>query len=71
MVFNQFGAADTLKIETLEKPIPAVGEILIRVKAFGINRSETYMRQGLWGEVAKVSGIECVGTVEHDPSGEI
>ncbi|MCU7959346.1 MAG: zinc-binding dehydrogenase [gamma proteobacterium symbiont of Bathyaustriella thionipta] len=27
------------------------------------------MRQGLWGDAAKISGIECVGMVEEDPSG--
>jgi NADPH:quinone reductase-like Zn-dependent oxidoreductase len=28
------------------------------------------MREGLWGEVAKVSGIECVGIVKADPDGK-
>ncbi len=29
------------------------------------------MRKGTWGEVAKVSGIECVGEVSEDPSGKL
>jgi NADPH:quinone reductase-like Zn-dependent oxidoreductase len=45
------------------------GTVVIRVKAIGLNRAETYMRQGLWGDVAAITGIECVGTVEHDPDG--
>ncbi|WP_198343113.1 zinc-binding dehydrogenase [Oleiphilus messinensis] len=40
---------------------------MIRIKAFGLNRAETYMRKGQWGEVALVSGIECVGIIEQDP----
>ncbi len=28
------------------------------------------MRKGLWGEVARVSGIECVGIVKADPDGK-
>jgi NADPH:quinone reductase len=28
------------------------------------------MRKGLWGEVAKVSGLECVGIVKADPDGK-
>jgi NADPH:quinone reductase-like Zn-dependent oxidoreductase len=45
--------------------------VLIKVRAFGINRAETYMRRGAWGEVAPVSGIECVGQVADDPSGRL
>jgi NADPH:quinone reductase len=44
---------------------------LIRVRALGINRAETYFRRGLWGDVARVSGIECVGEVADDPSGRV
>ncbi len=31
-------------------PEPVAGEILIRVRAFGLNHAETYMRSGSWGE---------------------
>lgn len=56
-------------LRELPTPRPQPGEVLIKVRAFGINRAETYMRRGLWGEVAKVSGIECVGQIAEDPSG--
>jgi len=69
IVINQYGHADQLKIKDIPTPIPQQGEVLIRIKAFGINRAEIYMREGLWGDVAKVSGIECVGLIEEDPSG--
>ena len=39
------------------------------MRAFGINRAEQYFRQGLWGDVDPISGIECVGEVDSDPSG--
>lgn len=71
MVFKQYGGTDQLGIEEIPQPVPESGEVLIRVRAFGINRAETYMRRGLWGDVAKVSGIECVGEVEDDPSGRL
>jgi NADPH:quinone reductase-like Zn-dependent oxidoreductase len=43
--------------------------VLIRVKAFGINRSEMFTRQGHSPGVAfpRVLGIECVGIVEAAP----
>src|SRR5262249_15292807 len=31
--------------------------------------AEIYFRQGVWGDVAKISGIECVGIVRADPDG--
>jgi NADPH2:quinone reductase len=40
---------------------PDTGQVVIEVKAFGLNHAETYMRKGSWGDVAKVTGIECVG----------
>ena len=40
--------------------------VVVRVRAFGLNHSEAYFRRGVWGEVAKVTGIECVGEV-YDP----
>ncbi|HED33857.1 MAG TPA: alcohol dehydrogenase, partial [Gammaproteobacteria bacterium] len=56
VVINQYGGSDQLVIRDIPDPEPQQGEVLIKIRAFGINRAETYMRRGLWGEVAKVSG---------------
>lgn len=69
MIFRDHGGPEQFRLVEMPAPDPLPGTVVIRVKAFGLNRAETYMRQGLWGEVAAVSGIECVGTVEHDPDG--
>jgi NADPH:quinone reductase-like Zn-dependent oxidoreductase len=69
MAIKEYGGPDQLVLTELPVPAPAAGEVLIRVKAFGINRAETYMRKGAWGKMAKVSGIECVGLVENDTTG--
>jgi len=71
MVFNQFGGPEELVLTEIPTPVPEIGEVLIKVKALGINRAEVYMRMGLFGEVTPVSGIECVGQVEYDPSGTL
>ncbi len=71
IVINEYGEADQLIIQELPIPEPTKDEVLIKIKAFGINRAEIYMRRGLWGDVAKVSGIECVGEVANDPSGNL
>jgi NADPH:quinone reductase-like Zn-dependent oxidoreductase len=41
------GCPEVLKIESRPIPTPRPAEVLIRVKAFGLNRSELFTRQGL------------------------
>jgi NADPH:quinone reductase-like Zn-dependent oxidoreductase len=71
-VIREPGAPEVLAIEELPVPRPAPGWILIRVKAFGLNRSELFTRQGLSPGVRfpRVLGIEAVGVVENAPGGE-
>jgi NADPH:quinone reductase len=69
MVFNQYGGPEQFVLTEIPTPVPENGEVLIKVRALGINRAEVYMRKGLFGEVTPVSGIECVGQVENDPTG--
>ncbi|MFE9406451.1 zinc-binding dehydrogenase [Streptomyces sp. NPDC006530] len=71
IVISAYGAPEALRTTELPDPVPAPGEVLIRVKAFGLNHAEAYMRAGAWGEVAAVTGIECAGLVEADPSGQL
>ena len=51
-------------MKSVLRPKPKPGHVIIEVKAFGLNHAETYMRQGAWGDVAEISGIECVGVVK-------
>ncbi len=71
-VIHEAGGPEVLKIETLPIPTPKAGEVLIRVKAFGLNRSELFTRQGHSPDVKfpRVLGIEAVGLVEQSPGGE-
>jgi NADPH:quinone reductase len=64
IVITQYGGPEVLAITELPDPVPAESEVLIRVQAFGLNHAEAYFRSGAWGDVAKVTGIECAGTVE-------
>ena len=71
-VIHEAGAPEVLTIESLAIPKPKNGEVLIRVKAFGLNRSELFTRQGHSPNVKfpRVLGIEAVGLVEAAPGGE-
>jgi len=60
-------------LEDVPRPEPAAGEVLIEVRAFGLNRSEWFTRIGESPTVRlpRILGIECVGIVVSDPSGEL
>jgi NADPH:quinone reductase-like Zn-dependent oxidoreductase len=67
------GNADVILIEERPVPEPEENEVLVRVRAFGLNRAEVVTRKGLSPDVKfpRVLGIECVGEIEHDPTGEL
>jgi NADPH:quinone reductase-like Zn-dependent oxidoreductase len=71
-VIYEAGGPEVLKVESLPIPKPQSGEVLIRVKAFGLNRSELFTRQGHSPGVKfpRVLGIEAVGLVEEAPGNE-
>jgi NADPH:quinone reductase-like Zn-dependent oxidoreductase len=61
------GGPDVLQIDEIPRPEPRAGWVRIRVRAFGLNRSEMFTRQGHSPSVTfpRVLGIECVGEVDH------
>jgi NADPH:quinone reductase len=67
IVIKQYGGPEVLAIEQRPDPKPEAGHVVIEVKAFGLNHAEIYFRKGAWGDVAEISGIECVGVVVADP----
>src|ERR1700722_9077643 len=69
IVIKQYGEPEVLAVEERPDPEPKPGHVVIEVKAFGLNRAESYMRSGAWGDVAEITGIECVGIVRSDPDG--
>jgi NADPH:quinone reductase-like Zn-dependent oxidoreductase len=71
-VIHEAGGPEVLRIGSLPIPTPKNGEVLIRVKAFGLNRSELFTRQGHSPTVKfpRVLGIEAVGVVEAAPGAE-
>src|SRR5437588_6199096 len=67
IVIKEYGGPEVLQIEERPDPIPKAGYVTIDVKAFGLNHAEVYFRKGVWGDVAEITGIECVGVVRADP----
>ena len=53
--FYQTGGPEVLKIETVDVPKPAAGEVRIAVKALGLNRAESMFRLGQYLEQPQFS----------------
>jgi NADPH:quinone reductase-like Zn-dependent oxidoreductase len=68
-VVHEPGTPEVLELESRPVPEAGAGQVLIRVKAFGINRSEMFTRQGYSPSVKfpRILGIEAVGIVETAP----
>jgi NADPH2:quinone reductase len=63
---NEFGGPEVLKLEEISKPAAGAGEVLIAVKAVGINPVETYMRSGSNPSLPRpyTPGFDAAGIVE-------
>lgn len=73
LLSSSTGGPEVLKLETRPIPTPKSGQVLIRVKAFGLNRSELFTRQGLSGTAVtlpRILGIEACGLVSSCPGNE-
>src|SRR5579883_1287185 len=75
--FDRYGGVDVLQIVEVARPTPGTGQVLVKVKAAGINPGEASIREGLlanrWpttfpcGEGSDLAGIvEEVGTGVQD-----
>jgi NADPH:quinone reductase-like Zn-dependent oxidoreductase len=75
--FDQYGDIDVLEVRDVARPVPSDGEVLVEVKAAGLNPGEAMIRQGMlhdrWpatfpsGEGSDLAGIvvELGGGVER------
>ncbi|SDX36386.1 zinc-binding dehydrogenase [Lysobacter enzymogenes] len=70
-VIEQPGGPEALQLRDIASPEPDADEVRIRVRAFGLNRAEAYLRAGKMGPIStpRVPGIEAVGEVMDDPAG--
>lgn len=72
--FDSYGGVDVLQVRDVPRPVPAAGEVLVEVKAAGINPSEAVIRSGalhyLWpATFPSGQGSDLAGVVAELGSG--
>lgn len=67
VIITRPGGPEVLEIREVEVPVPAVGEVLVRVRASALNRADLLQRQGRYpappGSPADIPGMEFAGEV--------
>jgi NADPH:quinone reductase-like Zn-dependent oxidoreductase len=72
--FDHYGGLDVLQVVDVERPVPGRGEVLVRVKAAGINPGEVAIREGRLHERFPATfpsgeGSDLAGIVEEVAAG--
>src|ERR1700691_1124292 len=68
--YDQFGGIDVLRVDEVEPPVPGDGQVLVRVKAAGINPSEAAIRTGAVAQLVPSTfpsgqGSDLAGVIEE------
>ena len=71
VIARQPGGPEVLQLVDIDQPQTQKGEVKIHVKAFGLNKAESYYRSGNYGKFVpgQALGIEAVGEIVEDPGG--
>jgi NADPH:quinone reductase len=67
IVVKEFGPPEVLKLDSAPDPTPQQGQVLVRVKAAGVNPVDTYIRSGVYAAKPKlpyIPGFDGAGVVE-------
>ena len=67
ILVREFGGPEVLKLEEVPTPRPAAGQVLVRIRAAGVNPYDTYMRNGVYAikpPLPYTPGSDGAGTVE-------
>lgn len=72
IIVRQFGDPSVMKLEEVPDPVAGAGQVLVRLKACGVNPVDTYIRSGNYGALPPLPytpGADGAGIVEAVGSG--
>jgi NADPH2:quinone reductase len=67
IIVREFGEPEVMKLEQTPDPVPGPGQVVVRVKAAGVNPVDAYLRTGgAYGQLPPpyTPGMDAAGTVE-------
>ncbi|MFD9698723.1 NAD(P)-dependent alcohol dehydrogenase [Lentzea sp. NPDC059081] len=74
IVQDRYGSADVLELREVDRPVPAPGEVLVRVRAASVNAADWHMMRGdpyfarlflgLTGPRSRIRGMDFAGVIE-------
>ena len=67
ILVRQFGGPEVLKLEEVPTPTSAAGQVLVRIRAAGVNPYDTYMRTGTYAQkpaLPYTPGSDAAGVIE-------
>ena len=72
--FEEYGGIDVLRVVEVDRPVPGQGQVLVRVKAAGINPGEAAIRKGVFAErwpatFPSGQGSDLAGVIEETGEG--
>jgi len=72
--YDEFGGIDVLRVDEVARPVPGDGQVLVRVKAAGINPSEAVIRTGALAQMFPSTfpsgqGSDLAGVIEEVGAG--
>src|ERR1700679_2074842 len=72
LVVRRYGPPNVFELQQLPDPQPKAGEVLIRIKAIGVNFADLMQRMGIYPGSPKppfVPGLEIAGVIEKIADG--
>ena len=74
IVQDRYGSSDVLELREVDRPVPAAGEVLVRVRASSVNAADWHIMRGdpyfarlflgLRGPKTRIRGLDFAGVVE-------
>jgi NADPH2:quinone reductase len=64
---REFGGPEVMRLEEIADPKPGPGQVVVKLKAVGVNPLDTYIRAGRYGKwpLPYIPGFDAAGVVEE------